>query len=62
MGIITVIAMAHKYKKCKYVTGPAITYAEDSKYNVETISLEEENSTTNINYVSKFNMRNPFMF
>ena len=39
----------------KNVTGPAITSAEDSKYNVQTISLEEENSTMDINYVSKFN-------
>ena len=41
-------------KKCESVTGPAITSAEDSKYNVKPICLEEENSAVNTTYVSKF--------
>ena len=43
-----------KHKKCESVTGPAITSAEDSKYNVKPICLEEENSAVNTTYVSKF--------
>ena len=57
------ITTRHKnLKKCKYVTGPAITYDEDSKYNVETISLEEKNSNAEINYVSKFNKQAPLCY
>ena len=51
----TTIRLDLMFYNIKHVTGPAITSAEDSKYNVQTISLEEENSTMDINYVSKFN-------
>ena len=44
-----------KHKKCESVTGPAITSAEDSKYTVKPICLEEENSAVSTTYVSKFN-------